>query len=590
MKRCSLLLKLHLIGFAFLALLWTAGPSHALEPLSLDKAVGRYKLDSHVEVLFDPSGRLDIRNVTSPEVSSRFLPLVGNDIRLLKKLPVCWVRFRIDTTNLLGNETSPPKWLLEIAPSFSVILDKVDLYFPQTGDGQAGYRKIESGATRLQPPEEITSKNFLFELPSDMPGDRYCYVRLESRFEVLVHLNVWSALAYSRANVLYFAAYGIIYGILLGMILYNFFIYISLRDRAYLFYILYIASTLLWQFWVQGHAKMFFGAWPDLDITLVWVFVGALSFWAPLFTLTFLEIRTKIRWMFPVFLFAAGLGAVTVIFGLLRLHTIAFSISHLVGVLLPIACVVGGFVRVRQGFGPAKYYLLAWTFLILAGLAFALMGLKILPVTFITVNGLAIGAALESVLLSLALAYRIRELRREKEFYRERQRRYLELSITDGLTGLFNKRYLISKLSGEVEHAHRMRQPLSLLIMDLDDFKKVNDDYGHAVGDAMLVSLGVIIRECVRDIDVACRFGGEEFTVILPGTNGENALQVAERIRLKFASQRFSGGDVGAFTATVSLGVAELVADESPDHLLNRADKALYQAKRAGKNRTVMAD
>jgi diguanylate cyclase (GGDEF)-like protein len=563
---------------------------HAGQPLSLDGGEGYYRLEPYLEILPDPQGELDIQDVSSIGFEDRFEPLKGNDILLLKKSPVYWARFWISETNQTEILHSPSKWLLEVAPSFAVILNSVDVYLPQAGSKPGTFKKIISGAQQIQPPEEIASRKFLFTLPPDLSRNQYCYVRLESRFEVLVNFNVWSSLAYFRHSLLYFSAYGIIYGILIGMILYNFFIYVSLRDRAYLYYILYIAFSLLWQFWVQGHAKMVFGQQPDLDLTLVWVFVGALSFWAALFTLSFLEIKTKIRWMYPVFLVLAGLGAATIAFGLLRLHVVAFNISHLVGILLPVACVVGAFIRVRQGFGSAKYYLLAWSLLILAGLGFALMGLKILPVNFITVNGVAIGAAMESILLSLALAYRIRELQREKEFYRERQRRYHELSITDGLTGLFNKRYLMSKLSGEVEHAHRVQQPLALLIMDLDDFKKVNDDYGHAVGDTLLVALGIIIRDCVRDIDVACRFGGEEFTVILPGTGVKNAVQVAERIRQKFSEQRFSEGDSDTFSCTVSLGAAELIRDESSEQLLDRADKALYQAKRAGKNQTIMAD
>jgi len=196
--------------------------------------------------------------------------------------------------------------------------------------------------------------------------------------------------------------------------------------------------------------------------------------------------------------------------------------------------------------------------------------------------------AAESLLLSLALADRIRTLKEEKEFFEKSQKRYMELSVTDELTGLYNRRYLQSKLESELQHSLRLDQPLSLVMLDLDDFKAVNDLYGHAFGDVVLARLAAVIRASSRELDVACRYGGEEFALIMPGTHGEDAVHTAERVRARFAAEVFTAENGEGLNVTVSLGVSELRKDDTADTLLERADRAMYRAKRLGKNRTEM--
>jgi diguanylate cyclase (GGDEF)-like protein len=216
------------------------------------------------------------------------------------------------------------------------------------------------------------------------------------------------------------------------------------------------------------------------------------------------------------------------------------------------------------------------------------MGLQFMEVSFFTTNSVLIGMALESILLSLALASRIRELTHEKEYYKQSRQRYQELSITDALTGLFNKRYLNSKLTSEVDHAHRLGQPLSIMMMDLDHFKRVNDTYGHHTGDKILKSAGHIILGFIRKTDTACRYGGEEFVLVMPGTDLENAFTVAERIRTAMAENRFQAEGKQSISVTLSMGISGLKPGEGVDALMERADRGLYEAKRKGRNRTVM--
>lgn len=166
------------------------------------------------------------------------------------------------------------------------------------------------------------------------------------------------------------------------------------------------------------------------------------------------------------------------------------------------------------------------------------------------------------------------------------QRERLEaLSVTDDLTQLYNSRYLDLALRRETKRATRSGQPLSLLFLDLDGFKAVNDRFGHLCGSRTLVEVAGVIRASARETDVAARFGGDEFAVVLPDTHAPGALAVAERVRTRIAARRFLEGDGLAVRVTASVGVATLPdAVDSAEALLKAADAAMYAVKDAGKN------
>lgn len=177
------------------------------------------------------------------------------------------------------------------------------------------------------------------------------------------------------------------------------------------------------------------------------------------------------------------------------------------------------------------------------------------------------------------LLAKLKRIVRERELKAE----LLYLSIHDGLTGLFNRRYLYQKLQEEVERAKRQRRHLALIILDVDRFKDYNDSHGHLDGDQVLVTLGSIINSSIRqNVDTAYRYGGDEFAVLLIETNLEQASKVAERIRSSFESRHIDN-------CTLSLGVAGLnVEKDTMEDLIRKADEAMYRAKRAGGNRVEL--
>lgn len=159
-------------------------------------------------------------------------------------------------------------------------------------------------------------------------------------------------------------------------------------------------------------------------------------------------------------------------------------------------------------------------------------------------------------------------------------------AVTDGLTGLYNHRFFQDRLEEETERASRYGASLSLLMIDVDDFKVYNDSNGHIAGDVLLVDISKIIMQAVRKVDVVSRYGGEEFTVILPSTKKKGAMTIAGRICQKIAAGHFPNQAVmPAKKVTVSIGVASFPEDGSSKmDLLDCADKLLYQAKSLGKN------
>lgn len=179
----------------------------------------------------------------------------------------------------------------------------------------------------------------------------------------------------------------------------------------------------------------------------------------------------------------------------------------------------------------------------------------------------------------------ITERKHAEEALKESEQRYRELSILDDLTRLYNSRYFYSQLGMEIARADRYGQPLTLLLLDLDDFKTFNDAYGHVEGDRVLMRLGQVVKRCLRRTDSAYRYGGEEFTVIMPMTTSEEGAVTAERIRTEFKKETFSPAPDLDVHVTASVGVARYRPPEEMKAFVQRVDQLMYRGKKNGKDR-----
>ncbi len=235
-----------------------------------------------------------------------------------------------------------------------------------------------------------------------------------------------------------------------------------------------------------------------------------------------------------------------------------------------------------QYFGPDDDRLPGWAVKALAGAILAVFAASLLAIYYFRINRRLLQAETVARLANQALTEKLAEIR-------ELHRRLRDQAIRDPLTGLYNRRYLDETLERELARAKREGYPICLALIDLDHFKEVNDTYGHQAGDEVLQSLGRLLKSCAREGDIPCRYGGEEFVLLMAGMPPEAGLQRAEEWRREFAAQPVGHGGI-EIAVTMSVGISNF-----PRHaagaagLMDEADKALYRAKESGRNRVVLA-
>jgi len=218
---------------------------------------------------------------------------------------------------------------------------------------------------------------------------------------------------------------------------------------------------------------------------------------------------------------------------------------------------------------------------------------RLIPFIFLTakdtiddrIEGIKIGAD-----AYLAKPFDIREILTLLQTVLQRHQIYIEEMMRDELTGLPNRKYLFQTLSEEYSRARRYKRKLSIAMIDIDHFKKVNDSYGHQKGDRILIGVGELIRAGIRQQDTVGRYGGEEFLAVLPETGTREAMAMMNRLRKKIAAIRWRIKDVEiSETVTISTGIAELSSPKQKiEDVIGIADRALYQAKEEGRNRVVI--
>lgn len=595
--------------------LWLAGAAQAARVLELTSGNQSYTLEGALEYLVDTSGNLTIDDVARGAQSVRFRPLAGSRPNFGNSDAAFWFRFGARAPG-----PAPSHWFLDI--DFPP-LDLVDLY---TSDGAGAFRRQRSGDAIPFRERTLRVPTHLFRL--DATGDTSIYyLRVTSSGSITVPIAVFGedALREHRSAALLGA--GIFFGCLIGLGLYNLLLYLSVRDPSYFYYT--VATALFVLVYVSTFGYGFQYLWPEAPgwnnrspATLALLALGAT---VP-FTRAFLHTRFNAPWL-DLLLRISGMSCVVV--ALLNLGVISygttfnfFSVVLLVHVVLLLWTT---FACMRRGDPLAKFFLLAWMPMILASVTYVLRALTILPPHFLTIYGFQIGSALEMILLSFALAYRITQSRREKELAQEAllatlkeserileervaqrtselhtanhaleqevaERRRAEERLTllahhDALTGLPNRALLKERFTQAVLQGRRPSRLVGVLLLDLDGFKLINDTFGHDVGDEVLVGVGRTLLRTVRESDTVARLGGDEFVVLMgdlprEAAAGEVAEKILAALREPLAISQGRALQVGA-----SLGIA-IHPQDGPDldMLLRRADAAMYQAKGAGRS------
>ncbi len=527
---------------------------------------------TEIGLLEDPDGRMDINQAASPQIANRYKTKNRNRISLGFNRSALWVRIPLDQAPQQG------QWVLEVTAAW---MDRVDLFLPKTGGGR---HRMSTG---LQQPSAANRLGvFALAIPDDTPRTGYAYLRLQSVLSLNAGLRIWSQTKFVENTVADTYLFGALYGVMGAMFLFNLLVLLTTRDQVYLMYILYLLSIIAHQLCLQGQVLFLPTAvWPMVPSISIAV-SSSVFFFGAAFSRKFLNAKENAP--LADILLRCGQAAAVVMLVLALTGQIWWGtwLVHSLALVGPLIAIAAGVKALTLGFRPARFYLLAWIVLLLGAMAWGAwsMGLNIflLPRSLLT-----IAAAVESVLLSLALADRIRIMQHERHMLAQREQRYRYLSLTDELTGLFNSRYFWSKLKSEIMHAHTVDQSLGLVLLDVDDFKLYNDTHGHTEGDKVLTVLGKLLRKTVRLDDSPCRYGGEEFALILPRVDGRALREVSERARQALAQHVFQPDTGVRVTVTVSLGTAQLQPGEDARSLVKRADQALYEAKAKGKNQTI---
>jgi diguanylate cyclase (GGDEF)-like protein len=584
--------------------------------VSLAEGQSSLEITSALQYVQDESHQLQLAQVLALP-TSQWMPNGNNIFSHGYTRSSWWLRFDVSNPR-----TDISRLLLELAYP---VLDDVEVWVLGPGNiPEAHYHLGDKQAFHTRP---VWHRFFLIPLELPSKAQRTVVLRLNSTSSMQAPLTLWSERAYFERDQKVLLAEGLFFGGISLLVIYSFFVFVALRERMHFYYVLFVVSLLVFLASLKGFTFQFI--WPqatEWNDRVLMVSLSTMLLSGGLFTYRFLGINSASGWLYRQ---AGLLIALMTTFLLLSFFMDYGTLMRpliVVGALGCLLLLMVGAWRWRGGDRAARFYTTAWGFMLFGGVILALNKFELMPQNFFTENAMQIGVAVEVILLSLAIVDRINEGRRQQELAqqeilagerrtREAQFKALvaereanellekrvsertaalltanqkleELSTSDALTGLKNRRFLDQVLQTECCRCQRYRHSLALLLLDIDHFKRFNDDWGHDVGDDCLRQVAAVLANEMRTpIDHVARYGGEEFCVVMPETDLEGAYIVAERIRAAVEAMMFSVGE-HRVPVTVSIGVAATVPpdDDYYRELLKQADVMLYQAKGAGRN------
>lgn len=528
-------------------------------------------LGRHFSLLVERDGPLNIDQAYD-RFSTGQLPKGAYDVLSfgLNSEPL-WLFLRLSN----GGE-APVNKQLSIEASW---LDRIELYLYQ------GSKLTHSSlmgdalpyAARPQPSNYFVNS---LDIP---PGDSVLILRISSSDPMVLPIRLSDHAYLHTLERLDAYHYGFLYGLVVALMLYNLLLFLRLRSPPYLFYSIYMLAFVTMNIAYSGHG--FAWLWSDSVTLQKWsnaLFMTLYSVAGLSFAVYFLDVRSHARRLARL-IDAYVYSVVFSIFFCIafNLHALAIVLSFVYVFIFSIGVLLLGIHAVLKRRPSADYFLAAT---LIGAIGAGISCITVwgwIPFTRFTYLAVELGLSLEAVLLSLAVADRFNLVRQKKEVAER-------LARIDPLTELYNRRASRELLLPHWEVGNRQGQPLSVIIIDIDHFKQINDSYGHDAGDQVIVQVANLIKRNSRADDIAVRWGGEEFLIYLPGTRLQQAGMIAERLRCDVGQQEFTCNG-SRFSVTCSFGVAERSStDTQPEQLFKRADELLYQAKQSGRNQVML--
>ena len=424
--------------------------------IEFDEHTRSLPLGQEMAVFEDVRGALSIEDASSAALAEAFRPHAKPVLNAGYSRSVFWLRLDLNYRPQTHSGQQP--WLLEIAyPP----LDQIELYLP---DGQGGFTLAQRTGDSLPfASRQIAQNNYVFKLNLPPNEPQRLYLRVQSQGSVIVPLTLWSPIAYLEDMPARIYVLGIIYGVLLVMLLYNLFIFISVRDRSYFYYIVYIGAFGLYQVSVNGAGVEYF--WPNNP----WWANAATPFLIGLaavagcqFARSFLHTRAHSPWIDRLLMLLMACGLLSMLLALFASYAIALRLATVLALLFTVVILAAGILAWYRGQRVARYFVFAWSAFLLGGMVNTLMVLGFLPNTFWTMYASQIGSALEVGLLSLALADRINVMKEERT-------RLLQQNALD-LEALNRELAVSNRLKDEflATVTHELRTPMNGVIGSLE--------------------------------------------------------------------------------------------------------------------------
>ncbi len=550
------------------------GTASAATPEPLNTSHNYQTIGEHSYYLQEQAGNsLSIAQVRAAFANGRFTPSNSPVPGFGLTDKSAWLKFDVHNET---NQELIRRLMLE-----ATWLNHVDIYIFKNN---RLVFKNKTGDSMPLSSRQVNNRLFTIE-HAFAPGISEVYLRAQSHEPVVIPLSFYDLSSAAQLDSNRGYGYGILYGIISGLLLFNLLIYISIRQQRYLFYVLYLAMYLFMDLSYTGHGYLYF--WQDAVHWQHWLPSLSISLYATsgiLFALSFLKIKT----LFPVIysntlrfcFFIIGLQILLILF---NMGKTSIAISLLYVMFFSLFTFYYAIISFNKGHNDAIYYLVATLATLVGAATTVLSVLSVIPYTPLTFHAGEIAVAFDSILLSIALAEQIRRAQNEKL-------QAQQLARTDILTRLGN-RLAFDEISEHIwNHATRNKQALCFVMLDIDKFKSINDHHGHATGDTVLKTISATLQKVVREGDVLVRWGGEEFAIMLPKTSLAQAEKLAERIRKAIETLNIST-KTAAIKVTASLGVAEKNDEvNSISDLFSIADHCLYQAKQQGRNRVICVD
>ncbi len=454
-------------------------------------------------------------------------------------------------------------------------IDKMDVYVLHSGHLDAQW---QTGDERAGAPGLTPALGYALPL-AFASGTNEVYLRAESMDPMVLPVELVSEDEFNKRQRVMGYVYGFVYGFLLALCAYNLLLFAGLGERSYLYYSFYLLSFILANLAYTGHGLAWI--WPGhflLQRYVILVGMVLLGCCGLLFASRFLALEKHAPHTQRLVRGFIGAGAAAMVLCMiagshLGAALVAFSFVSLFTVFM----FVLGLLSISQGREAGRYFLAATICGLLGAFSTALAVWGWLPFMTETYHAVELGIVLEATLLALALAHQMRH-------YQQASLSAEQLARLDPLTNLHNRRAFVASVAPIWSTAVRGNRPISLLMIDMDHFKQINDQHGHDAGDHALVRVARLLTEQCRAGDIVARWGGEEFIMFMPETDGAQAVAVAERIRQKVSEIRLHVRQ-GSVQLTASFGVAQRAGQDDLEDLIRVADMQLYEAKRQGRNR-----